>query len=445
MTALDPRIMLEEAPMSRAQIIALALVCGLSALDGYDVLAVSFAAPGITKGWDLGRGALGLVLSSGLVGMAFGSIVVSPFADIIGRRRTVIVSLGFMAAGMLLSAFASSIESLAAWRVVTGIGIGAMVPVITPLAAEFANKRRRALALAILAIGFPLGGTVGGFAAALLLHFFAWPAVFLFGAGAALLLLPLVVVWLPEPLAFLLARRDGRSMERVNGLLARCNLPTIAELPPVAEKRAAPYRAIFGPGQRAGTLRITAVNLLYLMTVYYVLSWMPQMIADAGFSASAGTALSATASMSGAIICILISLAAPRIRLRALGAAMMIGLSVATAIFGYTPPSLILLAVMAALIGGFLYTGIFGLYATIVDTFEPGMRATGVGFVMGVGRGASALSPAIAGALFEFDAGRDIVSALIATLALAAGLLMLVRGREPGAAPAQAAERSSLL
>jgi MFS family permease len=441
MTRIDPRIMLAEAPMSRAQVIALALVCGLSALDGYDVLAVSFAAPGITQSWGLGRAALGLVLSSGLVGMAFGSIVVSPFADLIGRRRTVIISLGFMAAGMLLSAFASSIAILAAWRVVTGIGIGAMVPVITPLAAEFANKRRRALALAILAIGFPLGGTVGGFAAAVLLHYFSWPAVFLFGAGAALLLLPLVVFWLPEPLAFLLARRDSGSLQRVNALLARCNLPAIAELPPIAEKQSAPYRAIFSAGQRAETVRITAVNLLYLMTVYYVLSWMPQMVADAGFSASAGTALSATASLTGAVVCILISLAAPQIRLRALGAAMMVGLGIATALFGYTPPSLVLLAAMAALIGGFLYTGIFGLYATIVDTFEPGMRATGVGFVMGVGRGASALAPAIAGALFELGAGRDIVSAALALLAFAAGLLMLVRGREK----AQAAERASLL
>jgi MFS family permease len=437
--------MFDEAPMSRAQVIALALICGLSALDGYDVLAVSFAAPGITQSWGLGRAALGLVLSSGLVGMAFGSIVVSPLADIIGRRRTVITSLVFMAAGMLFSAFTSSISILAAWRVVTGIGIGAMVPVITPLAAEFANKRRRALGMAILAIGFPLGGTVGGFAAAVLLHFFAWPAVFLFGAGAALLLLPMVIFWLPEPLAFLLARRDSGSLARVNALLARCNLPAIAELPPGAARQAAPYRAIFRPGQRAETLRITAVNLLYLMTVYYVLSWMPQMVADAGFSASTGTALSATASLGGAFICIVISLAAPRIRLRTLGAAMMIGLSLATAIFGYMPASLILLTVMAALIGGFLYTGIFGLYATIVDTFDPGMRATGVGFVMGVGRGASALAPAIAGGLFELGAGRGIVSAVLASLSLGAGVLMLVRGRVSGAAPVQAAERASLL
>jgi len=124
---------------------------------------------------------------------------------------------------------------------------------------------------------------------------------------------------------------------------------------------------------------------------------------------------------------------------------MMAGLSVATVVFGYTPPSLILLVAMAGLLGGFLYTGIFGLYATIVDTFDPGMRATGVGFVMGVGRGASALAPAIAGGLFEFGAGRGLVSTMIGALAFAAALLMLVRGRVRDASTGQAAARASLL
>lgn len=43
----DPRDVLARSPMSRTQILALILLVGMSALDGYDILAITFAAPGI--------------------------------------------------------------------------------------------------------------------------------------------------------------------------------------------------------------------------------------------------------------------------------------------------------------------------------------------------------------------------------------------------------------
>ncbi|WP_174273334.1 MFS transporter, partial [Sphingomonas bacterium] len=220
--ASDLRARFDAAPMARAQIAAVAVTIALSALDGYDVLSVTFAAPAIAIDWGIGKAALGVLLSAGLAGMALGSLGLAPFADMVGRRRMVLASLVLMAAGMLLSAFAHSLPQLVAWRVLTGLGIGAMVAVINPLAAEFANARRRSLALALMAMGYPLGGLVGGLAAALFLRLYGWPAVFLAGAVAAGLLLLVVLRFLPEPLAFLLARPRQDGLARVNALLARC-------------------------------------------------------------------------------------------------------------------------------------------------------------------------------------------------------------------------------
>lgn len=360
-------------------------------------------------------------------------LLLAPVADMIGRRRMVMVNLLLMMTGMLMSAFSHSIGELSAWRVITGLGIGSMVPIITPLAVEFANARRRALSLAIMSIGYPIGGTLGGFVAAILLHWFDWPAVFLFGAVLALVLLVAVACWLPEPLAFLVERRDAGTLDRVNALLARFGLPAVAALPPPPPtRRHAPYREIFSRGRRAATLRITLVNLLYVMTVYYVLSWMPQMVADSGFSAPVATMVSALASLGGIVACILVGIVAPRVNLRALVAGLMIGLGIATPIFGFTPPSLPLLALMGIVAGAFLYSGITGLYALIVDTFEPRMRATGVGFVMGIGRASGAIAPLIAGTLFSLGAGRGEVSAALGAAALLAGLIVYApRGRPP--------------
>lgn len=394
------RSRLDALPMSRAQTIAVGITRALSALDGYDVLSVTFAAPGISRDWGVGKDALGLALAAGLVGMALGSLMLAPLGDRFGRRKLVITCLSFMAIGMFLSAFTSSIGQLAACRIFTGIGIGAMVPVITPLSAEYANARRRTLAIAIMALGYPIGGTVGGLIAAVLLVWFSWPAVFLLGAGASIVLLPAVLRWLPEPPGFLVERPRADSLKRLNAYLARCSLPPLERLPALGDRPAGTgYREVFASGQLGTTLRITAVNLLYIMTIYYMLSWMPQMVADAGSSPSAATAVATLAALVGVGSQIALGLAGARFG-RFLVPGVMIGAGASTAMFGLTPPSLPLLAMAAAVAGAFLYAGISGLYAAIVDAFAPRMRATGVGFVMGIGRAAGAIAPALAGWMF---------------------------------------------
>ena len=53
----DPRSIMANSPMRLPQIIAIAICFLLNALDGFDVLAVTFAAPGIAKDWAVGPGA----------------------------------------------------------------------------------------------------------------------------------------------------------------------------------------------------------------------------------------------------------------------------------------------------------------------------------------------------------------------------------------------------
>lgn len=201
------------------------MTVALSSLDGYDVLSATFAAPAVAQAWGIGKAALGVLMD-----MALGYLVLAPLADIVGRWRLVLTSLIVMATGMLLSAFAPTLRYLVMWRVLTELGIGAMVAVINPLAAEFANKRHRPLALALvpIAMGYP----IGGLGSAVLLRLYGWQAVFLAGAVVAAMLVPIVLYYLPEPLAFLLARQRDDALVRVNALLQRCGKATVRALPP---------------------------------------------------------------------------------------------------------------------------------------------------------------------------------------------------------------------
>jgi MFS transporter, AAHS family, 4-hydroxybenzoate transporter len=306
-----------------------------------------------------------------------------------------------------------------------------MVAVTSPLAAEFANERRRPLAVAVMCSGYPIGGTLGGFAAAALLRVYEWPSVFLLGACIAILLLPLVLIWLPESPAYLLSRNDARSQARLRNLMARFGHDHIEFRSTEGQgPRNIAYQEIFSGSQRGVTLRIAATNFLFVITTYYVLSWMPQMVVDRGFSPSAATALSATATMTGVVASLAMGWLVSRLPPRAVVGCTMIALGICTPLFALAPSSMPALLVMAVLIGTCIFGGTTGLYGIIASSFETRMRVTGAGFVIGMGRGSSAIAPAAAGALFALEFSRVGVSAALGAAAFVAGLiLLLLKGR----------------
>lgn len=416
--------------MSRVQVRAVALTVLLSALDGYDVLSVTFAAPAITEAWNIGKAALGAVLSSGLAGMALGSLALAPAADLVGRKGVVLASLALMALGMLLSGLADGIGELAAWRFVTGLGIGACIAVINPLAAEFSNARRRPLAVALMALGFPVGGLIGGVLAASLLAAFGWPAVFFAGALGSAFLLPLVAFILPESPAFLASRRRPDSLARLNTLLVRCGHQQVAELPTRQEGKRG-YAGVFAHGQVATTARLATVNILQAAASYFVLSWLPQMIGDAGFDPSRASLAAALASLAGIGGGVALGAAAPRFGLVRLTVGAIIGMALSTVALGLAAPSLPLLMAVAALCGLCLYSAAAGFYAVLASAFDDRARASGAGFVIGVGRVSSAVAPMLAGWLFAAGLARlEVCIVFAACSAAAAAILVTYPSRE---------------
>ncbi|QIB66911.1 MFS transporter [Kineobactrum salinum] len=431
----DPRDALLKAPLSTYQRVAIAVTVMLCALDGFDVLAVTYAAPGFLTEWGLNSGQLGIALSMGLVGMALGSFLLAPLADRIGRRRMIFVCLAIMAGGMAASALAGSLGALAFWRIITGVGIGAMICVINPLAAEYANERRRDLAIALMAVGYPIGGTVGGILSAHLLELYDWRAIFWLGAGLALAMVPLVIRWIPEPVGYLIENPGPDALEKVNRFLRRCHLPETDRLPaPSPRQRKAPLAEIFSPAMRRQTLHLTTIYALYLMTVYFFLSWTPQLVADLGFSAAVSATVAVTRDTAGIVGGVALGWAAHYLGLKRLALAVLAGMGLTLILFGRLPADLDALRITAALAGLCLYGGMISLYAVIARTFPTHVRASGTGFVIGVGRVTSAMAPLLGGFLFDIGLDRGGVTTLLACGALvAAGLMLAYRVRPIGA------------
>ena len=424
---------LDDAPMTRGQIVAVILAVLIAGLDGYDVQAMSFVAPVISKAWHVDKATLGVVLGSSLFGMAGGALILSPLADVFGRRPMVLAGLVLVTFGALLSAMSHEVRALAASRAVTGLGIGMIVSLTTALAAEFSSVRRKAFAVAATTVGFSFGGALGGLIAAAILRSHPWFWVFGAGVAAGALLLVLALIGLPESPSFLIDRWPANALARLNRSLRRLGKAPVAELPPQPKAERASYRALFAPGMALTTIRLALVYMLMVTSAYYMISWLPQMVAEAGFPPSTASLVSAVSTLVGIASGLTFGALAARIGPRRLAAAAMVGFGLSLAGLGFVPPTLSLLVLAASVCGFFLSASTAVFYASLNDSFSALMRASGIGLVMGFGRLLSGAGPVLAGLLVAHGLTRAGVSLVFATIAVAAGLLLATGAPKPAA------------
>ena len=429
----DPREMLMRAPMSSYQKLAIFVTLALCALDGFDVLAITFAAPAILPEWGIDKAQLGYALSAGLLGMALGSLLLSPLGDTLGRRRLVFVSLALMITGTLWTAFTQSLGALIASRVYTGLGIGAMIGVLFPLAAEYANAQRRDLAISILAMGYPIGGLLGGLLSSALLATYGWRAIFFFAAAMGVVLALVAWRFLLDPLALVVARPGNDGLERANAYLKRCGHAPVAALPPPPVGGArVPIARLFEREMAKDTVLITAIYFLYMIPLFFMQTWLPTLVTDIGLPPARGALISAFFSLGGILASLFIGATSLRIGIKRLQCGIFIGAALATAGFAFLPAILAQLILGAVVSGFFVLGATVGLYAVIARTFPAHLRASGTGFVIGIGRFGSILPPIVAGMLFASGLGRETISIMMAVPALVAMLLLLTfRVRPP--------------
>jgi len=425
----NPVAVIDDNPMSVRQWIVIVLMILLNALDGFDVLSSAFAAPGISQEWGIPRSELGIVLSAELVGMGFGSVLLGGVADKIGRKPAMLICLVIMAIGMWLANAAHGVTPLTIYRFVTGLGIGGMLAATNAVTAETSSKSGRSLAMALYVIGYPVGGVIGGFAAqSWLLVDYDWRAVFLFGAIVTAIMIPLVVLLVPEPPAYYAARRPAGALEKINRSLRALRQPAIEALPEIAPTAPKPKVTdiLSNPRLRPVTLLLAFAYLFHTVAFYYILKFAVQIVADSGFSQPEAASTLTWANIGGAIGGALFGFLMKKWDIKRPTIAVAVLGSLAVAAFGVGSDTLWGWRVAGFLTMFFLNAAIVGYYAAFARGFPAYARATGTGFVLGVGRAGAAGSPIIAGILFT-ALGNDhllTVSVIMAMGAIVGALLL---------------------
>ena len=422
----DPREILNQGEMTRIQYIVVILTIALNALDGFDVMAISFASPGIAQEWGTTRFALGFILSAELWGMAMGSIMLGGVADSMGRKPTILGCLLLMVVGMFMVTFTSSLYVLCAWRVVTGIGIGGMLASINAQAAEFSNNRNRATVIAAMSAGYPIGGVIGGLIVSRLLEYFDWRVVFYFGTIMTGLMIPLVWFMMPESIHWLVRRNPANALARINAVLTRLGHRLVELVPEIQEQeKGKAWVDLFSRKYMATTLLLAIAYFLHIANFYFILKWVPDIIVRMGFDASNAGDIITMASVGGLLGCMVFALVGRRMNLKFLTITIFVLSWLGTIVFGQVPENLLVIAVVVAIAGFFINAGIVGMYTLAAQLFPTHLRASGTGFIVGFGRGGSMLSPIVAGFLFDAALGLPVVAPVTASGSILAALALV--------------------
>jgi len=426
MTGQNPKSIIDDGAMGAAQWLAVFVTVGLNALDGFDVLSISFASPGIAREWGIDKATLGWVLSMELFGMAAGSLLLGGVADKVGRRLTILGCLIAMAVGMFGAAHAHGVVDLLSWRLLTGLGIGGTLAAINAVAAEHSNRRWRSFAMALMVIGYPLGGVIGGLFVQKLLASGTWHSVFIAGGWVTAAFLPIVWWLVPESVAFLDRRRAPGALEQINRILARFgHAPAnrLSEVAPHARPRS--IADILKPPLLATTVLITFAYFTHITSFYFLIKWVPKIVVDMGFAPQAAAGALTAVSLGGAIGGALFGLIATRTGVKPLTIATLLGGALMIAWFGHGGSDLGSLKGTLAVTGLFTNAGIAGLYLLFAQVFPTHVRATGTGFAIGVGRGGAALAPVVAGYLFRAGFTVQIVALIMGCGSLIAAVALL--------------------
>jgi AAHS family 4-hydroxybenzoate transporter-like MFS transporter len=422
-TTRDITALIDDRPIGRFQKITIFL-CALTAfLDGMDTQSIGIAAPFIVDSLHVPRAMLGMVFSAAILGAMLGALFVGSAADRFGRKRMLMLSIVVFGVGTVATSLANSYDSLLAIRFLTGIGLGGAAPCFLTLASEYTPRKRRAAVTSMLWAAFPLGGMAGGFLNSYVIQHFGWHAIFVIGGVAPLVLVLILAVLLPESPSFLLG---ARRQQALTGVVSRLTgAPVAPDTPFVMSEEKIPnpsFRLLFTEGRARMTLMMSVPFLMAFGTLAVLVLWTPSLLRDHGLS-PADTAIVIGFHGLGALL----GMATAGHLIERFGAArvlvpaLVLG-AVCTALVGASATTVASASVLLALAGLFVGSGASGCIALAITSYPPGIRSTGIGWQMGMGRMGQVLAPVLTGALLTagFRSGETFYVVAAAPLVAAA-------------------------
>jgi MFS transporter, AAHS family, 4-hydroxybenzoate transporter len=414
--------LIDDGPLGPYQLGTILICAVIGLLDGYDAQSIAFVAPSIAREWGIAPASFGPIFAAGLIGGLLGALPFGAIADQLGRRRCLIIVLAVIALGTLATPFARSREELLACRLISGLGLGGVLPCIVALTMEYAPKRMRVFSATAMFCSFPLGAVLGATIAGALITAHNWRSVFWIGGAAPLLLLPLVALRLPESLAWLARRGKQAEVTRIVKRLARQDawdgdLGVTFE----PQRLGGSLLEVGRNGRGYVTLLFCMAFFVSLLLSYLLVNWVPSIAVQSGATIRQGALASAMLNLAGIIGSLSIARISDKLAPNAvvaggygIGAVGVLGLSVAN----ISPPIFLF-----SFVAGFFCIGAQMTLVSLSSAYYPvEVRASGIALVGSVGRLGAVAGPLLGGLLVDGHNPQQILGWTTAACASIAGM-----------------------
>jgi AAHS family 3-hydroxyphenylpropionic acid transporter len=343
--------------------------------EGIDLQAAGVAAGGIAAEFHPTPDQLGNFFSGSTFGLFIGALLGGWLADRLGRKGVLVVSIALFGLFSLLTPLAWSIQSLAAARLLTGLGLGGAFPNLIALVSESSRGNRRNANVALVYSGNPFGGALISLVT-LLLAGAHWRAIFVVGGVLPLVLAPIMAAGLQESAAF----RAARSA-RAPGV-SRGNLLTV-----------------LGEGRAVGTLLLWISFFLGLLTLYLLLNWLPTLLQGYGFSRSESAGAQIGFNIGGAVAALVIGHLLESRRRTASIIVTFVMVPILLLALARSPAQLSIVLSVVCLLGCAVLAAQAFLYAMAPTIYPTTIRGLGVGAAVAIGRIGSIVGPKLGGML----------------------------------------------
>lgn len=391
------------------------------AMDGLDVLILSFAMAAIVSEFGLTLGEGGMIATYTLIGTVLGGYIFGIFADWWGRVHTFSLTIIIFSIFTGACAFADNAVHLDILRFLAGLGLGGEYGIGMTLVSETWPGAKRARATAGVAMGWQAGAVLAAILAAVVLPDYGWRGLFLVGVLPALL-----AAWarhgIKEPPMWVQRKEMKKALQERKDAGEKL---TAEEEEQLTEAKKFPLAHLFADKKTTiTTIALTIMTSVQNFGYYGIMVWLPMiLLKEHGLT---------TKSMSGWMIVTVIGMIAGIFvfgwlcdRLGRKKPYLLFYVCAAAMVYIYVNLGTPIALLFGGAFLGFFCNGMMAGYGTLLsENYTTDARSTAQNFIFNTGRAVGGFAPVIIGTIAQTN-GFNTAFVLLSAVYLAAAVNVL--------------------